>query len=45
MFAIVCLVNLTIRFDALMGLLLGVVECAKFNGGIILFTKDTYTKK
>jgi hypothetical protein len=25
--------------------LLGIIECALFNGGLALFTKDTYEKK
>lgn len=44
-FLLVCLINLSIRADATFGLLLAMLECKVFNGGLMLFTKDNYTKK
>lgn len=45
MAALVFLFNFAIRYDALLGLSLAVLECRFFNGGIMLFLKDTYEDK
>lgn len=44
-FLVVSLINYNIRFDAVFGLVLSIVECKFFNGGFALYTKDTYTRK
>lgn len=45
MTAFVFVQNLEIRYDALFGLVLAIIECRFFNGGMILFVKDTYEDK
>lgn len=45
LFVLVCAFIAEFRYDAFLGLFIGILECWKFNGGIILFTKDTYTDK
>jgi hypothetical protein len=45
LFLAICCINCSVRFDALLGLTLAILECKKYNGGLALYTKDTYEKK
>lgn len=39
------LLNGSFRYDAAFGAIIAIIECYKFKGGLILFTKDTYVDK
>lgn len=45
LFSFVCLSELNLRYDGLLGLVLAMIECKFFNGGMLLFPIDTYQDK
>lgn len=42
---VVCILSWSFRWDAIFGLFLATFECKYFNGGFILFAKDSYDDK